>query len=455
MVKDQETAYQLKRRLALEKMRKNSAKRYLKNKEKLKKKRREHYQNNRERIRLQRRWANLTPIQQQIKRSDARIYNRERQQRTKKKKARDSPAPNYPVLLPSDSPDDIKDKTFDITTLHQSQKTSKRLHFKNRTTKSTNQHTTRTVTLVATAVLPADSQAQMYVQQLAWCDENKAALDAFHHEILMVRETTFFWPANGEKKHSMFVKPTAKRRVNKNRGTLYLGYCSAPGHPNTSRVDDMNCPYLYKGHKMLKYYCPSLLQNTNKLIKMIWDLGSLIFVDESKKLLACVDVGLAFPGTGFTNGGIQINMATGNHIDDDNVVGGWQGVLVLGLGSFVGGSVHFRTYKKNKNVFVVVTKHGTIFFGKNGAVWHEVQKVTSGSRLIVACWTNKLTFKFSKDVLKKTRMTWERAWAVRDARGEETSRLHDSLGGNKFSTQRIRAKKEMQKKWRQHDVARR
>ena len=88
MVKDQETAYQLKRRLALEKKRKNSAKTYLKNKEKIKKKRREHYQNNRERIRLQRRWANLTPIQQQIKRSDARIYNRERQQRTKKKSKR-------------------------------------------------------------------------------------------------------------------------------------------------------------------------------------------------------------------------------------------------------------------------------------------------------------------------------------------------------------------------------
>ena len=52
-------------------------------------------------------------------------------------------------------------------------------------------------------------------------------------------------------------------------------------------------------------------------------------------------------------------------------------------------------------------------------------------------------------------MTWERACALRDARVEETSRLHDSLGGNKFSTQRIRAKKEMQKKWRQHDVARR
>ena len=50
-------------------------------------------------------------------------------------------------------------------------------------------------------------------------------------------------------------------------------------------------------------------------------------------------------------------------------------------------------------------------------------------------------------------MTWERACALRDARVEQTSRLHDSLGGNKFSTQRICAKNKMQMKWRQDDVA--
>jgi hypothetical protein len=190
---------------------------------------------------------------------------------------------------------------------------------------------------------------------------------------------------------------------------------------------------------------PGILDNTKSLVKIIWDAGAPLFVDETKDMYANIHKDLCFPGTRFPSCAIQFNMATKTHMDDGNYINGWQGVLVLGLpGGFKGGSVDFGA---GDTIVRVHTRHGTIFFGKNRQVLHKVHSVYSGSRLIVACWCGQEVAEFSKKVLMPRVYKLEWCETLRVTRCKVLADIRTRLGGCKKDKARIKAKTNKTKKW--------
>ena len=275
---------------------------------------------------------------------------------------------------------------------------------------------------------------KMFVQQVQWCDEEKANLDVVHRELLSLHQN-----------RSYFKKDKRRATTHKNPGPMLLGYTTFAGSQNTA-VLGLQCPYLYCAHKLLQQDHPLLLDNIRTIVKNVWDIGSSLLKPETRAMELNIDKSLCFPGTRMTSVAVQFNMATKAHVDKWNYSKGWQGVLVLGLhDGFTGGEVDFG------KVVRVKTIHGTCFFGKNSLVLHKVWKVFSGSRMIIACWSSQSVVDFSKEVLSAG-FTMEYCTSLREARVEVLKELVKKLGGRKTDTLRVEAREMHTTEWFLEDV---
>jgi hypothetical protein len=240
-----------------------------------------------------------------------------------------------------------------------------------------------------------------------------------------------------------------------NPGQFYLGMSDMGGH-HTQAVLGRQVPFFLSSELALQAL-PCLYQKVTSLEALAWDYGRRVFPAEAARMLS-INSSLRRSATGFTSGAIACNLPAQWHVDEKNMLEGFQVVVVLGC--FTGGAVLFdpagrhgrgaesRSLGRERDCFSVCNRHGMLFIGKYRQVWHRVERVTSGERMIVAFWAKQSLVDFS-ETMSRSSFTWsqitalkrERVAAVRSLR-----RIYPDV------VKRKRARAAVTGAWREYDI---
>ena len=172
------------------------------------------------------------------------------------------------------------------------------------------------------------------------------------------------------------------------------------GH-QTYEVCGMNSPYKVKAQKEMENMSKEsihegkLMGMLHTLLEQGWLVAKEAFPKEWSNMNRIRELApkACLGQTGFHKVSVGINAPASWHVDDNNLKDSIQVNFIMG--EFEGAPLQLdplRRHKRDdvsKDIIKIPNEHGMMFIGRYDQVWHAVDEVTSGERVLIAAYASQ------------------------------------------------------------------